>query len=427
MPAGTEDGQQHDVACPFCGLVCDDLTVEKTAGRLRVTAAGCRLSRERFEAQRAAASPMVDGRRVELSAAIARSAGILGQSRAPLFVAAADVAGTRAVLRLADRLGGIIDHPDSEALFRNLRILQDAGSLATTLSEVRNRADFLLIVGPDPSPAFPRFFERCVEPRETLTGDGALRRTVIRIGPTAGARSDPSNPSMAELPCAMHRLPEAMAALSALLRGTRTRAPDGIALDQLATVAERLKAARYGVLVWAPSLLDMAGSELIAQALLDLARQATLTTRCSVLPLGGGANLLGVNQVCTWQTGVPIRTSFASGAPEHDPFRFSAARMIREGEADALIWVSAFGGPAPPPPADIPTVLLAPPPLPPAASAVAACIPVGTPGLDHAGQVFRTDGIVALRLAAVSMSDLPDVASIIARIERHLATPGTLN
>ena len=28
-------------------------------------------------------------------------------------------------------------------------------------------------------------------------------------------------------------------------------------------------------------------------------------------------------------------------------------------------------------------------------------IPVGTPGIDHAGEIFRTDGVVALPLAAL--------------------------
>lgn len=421
-----EDARRHDTGCPFCGLVCDDLTIENSGGELRVTAAGCWLSRERFGDLDGSASPMVDGRPVELSATIMRSVAILAGSRAPVFVAAADVAGMRAVLRLADRIGGVVDHPDSEALFRNLRVLQDAGALATTLSEVRNRADLVLILGPDPSPSFPRFFERCLEPSQTLFGDGTLRRAVVRLGPSTEGGAVPSNPAVDELPCTMRRLPEAIAALSALLRGGRSNSPEAIGLEHLGRLAERLKAARYGTIVWAPAMFDIAGAELIAQAALDLARHLNRTTRCSILPLGGSANLVGANQVCTWQTGYPIRTSLGSGMPEHDPYRFSATRMIREGEADALVWIAAFGGPALPLPADIPTVLLAPPAAP-GARAAAAYMPVGTPGIDHAGQVFRTDGIVALRLAALRAAGLPDVASVIARIERRLVKPGAVN
>ncbi len=424
MGVVAEDGRRRDVGCPFCGLVCDDLTIEDAGGRPHVVAAGCRLSRQRFKDLQAAALPLVDGQPAEPAAAVNRAAEMLARSRSPLFVVAADVAGTRAALRLAERTGGVVDHPDSEALFRNLRALQDAGSLATTLSEVRNRADLVLIIGPDPSPAFPRFFERCIEPRQTLFGDDSLRREILRIGPSAEVGADPSNPAVVELPCALQRLPEAIAALSALLRGGRTVAPVGMELERLADLAERLKSARYGTIVWAPAMFDMAAAELIAQAILELVRRVNLTTRCATLSLGGGANLLGVNQVCVWQTGCPIRTSFGSGAPEHDPYRFSAARMIREGEADALVWAAAFGGPGPPTPTEIPTVLLAPPAIP--AAGAAAYIPLGMPGIDHAGQVFRTDGIVALRLAALRRVGLPDLASILGRIERHLGRPETV-
>jgi formylmethanofuran dehydrogenase subunit B len=426
MAVGTDERQQRDVGCPFCGLLCDDLTLAEEGGRLRVMAAGCWRSREGFERADGAASATVDGRSAELPGAIARAADILAASRAPVFSVAADIAGTRAVLRLADRLGGVVDHPGSEALFRNLRVVQDAGAFTTTLSEVRNRADLLLIVGPDPSSAFPRFFERCIEVPKTLFSQTPLTRQLFRLGPNAAAQKMPAtHAAVAELPCAMERLPEAVAALSSLLRGRKIAALDIPGLDsaRLAALAESLKAARYATLVWAPALFDLPGSELIVQALLELVRELNRTTRAALLPLAGNGNLIGVNQACTWQTGFPIRTAFGRGVPEHDPYRFSARRMVEQGEADALICISAFGEEPLPAPGNVPTIVLAPPSARPA-RAVAAYIPVGTPGVDHAGQVFRTDGVVALRLSALRAPSLPDVQSVIARIEASLANRG---
>ena len=335
------------------------------------------------------------GATAEPSRAVARAAELLRQARAPVFMVAADVAGTRAALRLADRLGGVVDHPDSDALFRNLRVVQDAGGLGTTLSELRNRGDLVVVIGPDPSPAFPRFVERCLAPAQTLFSAAPLRREVVRLGPPAADGAAPW-PALSEISCPNERLPEAVAVLAALLRGRTIdeRAAPGLDVAALRRLAERLHGASYGVLVWAPSLFAGAGGELMGQALLELARQVTLKTRCSVLALGGGGNLFGVNQVCTWQTGYPVRTAFGSGVPEHDPFRFAGRRMIAEGEADAVVWISAFGAATLPAPLAVPTVLLAPH-APPEASAVAAYIPVGIPGVDHPGQVFRTDGMVA--------------------------------
>jgi formylmethanofuran dehydrogenase subunit B len=428
MDPHEKEVQRGPVGCPFCGLACDDLSVDDESGRLRVTARGCALSRARFADLESAASPIVDGRPANLDAAIARAVHLLAASRAPVFSIAADIAGTRTVLALADRLGGVVDHPHSDALFRGLRVLQDAGGLTTTLSEVRNRADFVLIVGPDPSPAMPRFFERCIVPSRTLLGDAPLRRNLVRLGPPGDAGDATSNLAITDLACAMERLPEAVAALVALARG-QTIAPPGIPgldHDRLGDLGAQLKAARYAVIVWAPSLFQSSGSDLIAQALLELARIITRTTRCSLLPLGGGSNVFGVNQVCTWQTGYPVRTAFGSGVPEHDPYRFSARRMVDQGEADALVWISAFEKISPPERSTVPTIVLAPPATP-LTRYVAVYIPVGVPGVDHSGEIFRGDGIVALRLRQVRATDLPDVASIMGQIAARLSSQGAVH
>lgn len=421
MADAAEERLRRDVGCPFCGLVCDDLTVATADGRLRVVEAGCWLSRQGYENSEVGTAPMVDGRTATLSAAVARAAEILSSARTPVFAVAADVAGTRAALRLADRLGGVIDHPDSAALFRNQRVVQETGGLTTTLSEIRNRADLILIVGPDPSSRLPRFFERCIDVKETLFGSEPPARQLFRLGPAAeGAPPTRAVPEVAELTCSMDKLPAAIAALSAALRGGSAVSMDtvGVAHGRLKDLADRLKAARYAVMVWVPAAFDIAGAEVVAQGLLELARHASRSTRCSIVPLGGSGNLFGVNQVCTWQTGYPLRTGFGQGIPEHDPYRFSARRMIETREADALVWIAAIGSAAPPPQSDVPTILLAPQPQD---RKISVYVPVGMPGLDHAGQVFRTDGVVALRLPALRASTAPDVGSVLGKIEAQLA------
>ncbi len=410
-------GRRLDVACPFCGLACDDLVVEASADRLQVLAAGCSLSRAGFERSVVPAQPQIDGRPVEMPVAVQHAAQLMQASRMPVFAAAADVAGVRMALRLADRLGGVIDHPASDGLVANLQQLQDSGWISTTLSEVRNRADFLLMVGPDPSAAFPRFLERCVSPAKTLFVATPLQRTVTRLGPPP---TEPDDTAIRTLVVPEDRLSEAVSALGALVRG-RPIASAGLSRATVAGLAELaagLKAARYGVLVWAAGLLDFSAAPLIVRSLVELVRELNKSTRCAVLPLGGTDNLVGANQVTLWQTGLPLRTSFGSGHPEHDPFRFAARRLVEYGEADLLIWIAAFGE-LPPPPTDTRLILLAPPQESSRPSA-AVYIPVGIPGVDHGGQMFRTDSVVALRLAALRDLGLPSVASVLTAIEAQL-------
>src|SRR5215813_6626222 len=200
MAAVADSALRRNVACPFCGLACDDLTVAVEGERVSVREAGCTVSRESFARAASDPTPLVAGQAATLDEAVARATAILRGSRQPLFAGlATDVAGLRAALQLADRTGGIVDHLGSEGFFRNLRTVQDSGWMTTTLSEVRNHMDLLLIVGPDPSPQFPRFHERCVAPRQTLFTDARPAPTVVRLGPAQSGDVIPAQQLRCEL------------------------------------------------------------------------------------------------------------------------------------------------------------------------------------------------------------------------------------
>jgi formylmethanofuran dehydrogenase subunit B len=47
------------------------------------------------------------------------------------------------------------------------------------------------------------------------------------------------------------------------------------------------------------------------------------------------------------------------------------------------------------------------------ARSVDVLIPVGTPGLDHAGSVYRTDGVVSLPVRALRDTALPSAAQVL--------------
>ena len=47
-------------------------------------------------------------------------------------------------------------------------------------------------------------------------------------------------------------------------------------------------------------------------------------------------------------------------------------------------------------------------------------IPVGTPGLDHAGHAYRMDNVVAIRLKKLRESGLPSTADVLNAIEQAM-------
>ena len=91
----------------------------------------------------------IGGKAAALERAFAEAAGLLAASRCPLIAGlGADVAGARAAVGLAERIGAVVDHMSSDTLFRDLAVLREAGMMLTTPIEARLCADTLLLVGP---------------------------------------------------------------------------------------------------------------------------------------------------------------------------------------------------------------------------------------------------------------------------------------
>lgn len=416
----TNPGQLLDVTCPFCGLACDDLVVRATGGLLAVEANGCPLATTGFGRAAAPASvtPRVGGRSVPLAEAAAEAARILRGARQPLVAGlGTDVEGARAAARLADRVGGVLDHMNSAAAMRNLLVLQDAGWVITTLSEIRNRADLFIAVGGDVVSRFPRFFERCLTNRETLFGD-QREVEVIFLGrapaaPIPGVRGR-------VIACDVPRLHEGLGVMRALLAGRQVRATEaaGAPLDVWQALADRMKGSRYGVAAWAAPDFDFPHAELTIQSLCELIKDLNRTTRFSGLPLGGSEGDLTADSVALWQTGFGGRTSYGQGIPDHDGYHYSTATLL-QGGADAMLWISSFNAARGAPATTVPTIVLG-------REGIAldrepeVFIPVGTPGIDHAGQFFRMDRVVTLPLRQLRDSALPSVAEAVAAIEAAL-------
>lgn len=72
----------RDVVCPFCGLGCDDLTVEEEPpATLAVRSTDCPVARERFSRTPSAEPPRVAGVAVPLAEAVEAAAAVLAADR----------------------------------------------------------------------------------------------------------------------------------------------------------------------------------------------------------------------------------------------------------------------------------------------------------------------------------------------------------
>jgi len=282
----------------------------------------------------------------------------------------------------------------------------------------------VLIIGGDIVSRFPRFFERNIWNSESMFGQDTAARDIIYLGgpdidTTAGISPKGIEPTV--LACDNRRLPEVIAALLALAAGRKLHAEEiaGIAVADLQALAHRLATASYGVIVWSAADFHFPHAELTVQKIGELVAWFNKTTRMSGLPLAGSDGDITANQVSAWISGFPVRNSFKREHPEYDPYRFGANRQLSSREADMLVWINTFYPDRLPPETDAPTVVIGHPAMK-FANEPDVFIPVGIPGVDHAGIMFRSDTVVSLPLRKLRQTKLPSLGDVLAGIKAKL-------
>ncbi|WP_363349268.1 formylmethanofuran dehydrogenase [Methylocystis echinoides] len=357
----------------------------------------------------------LDGKAIALEDAYKQVARILSDATFPLVGGlGADVPGARAAILLAERLRGAFDHLASRDSLADLDVKRSFGMFTTTANEARVRADVVVLLGPGLTKEWPGMLERLALDQAPRHGSQAGQpRKVIWLGPDAGETD--AVPGAKIIPASLQEISGVLAVWRARVGG-RPVALDAAKLERVDGLAETLRSARFGCFVWAASTgLDALAIEMMQALVTDL----NVTTRFTGVHIGARAGAAGVTQASGWMTGFPPRTGFGRGYPEHDPWRFEAARLVDSGEADAALWISAFDGEAPPwSRADIPLVTLAPAG---AAPARGLYIEVGRPGVTHDAVLMAQEtGGLTLR-AATAPSDAPTVAQVIDAIMANVS------
>ena len=225
-----------------------------------------------------------------------------------------DIAGARAAIALAQRLGAAVDHMHSDAVLRDLAVMRGAGMMVTTPNVVRLTADVVLLIGAGLLDAWPELPERLLAPLASSPAEEGLVRRIIRLCPGRDPARSPALEQAQMIGRGADGLPVLLAALRARVAG-RAVGKTRLAAKVLDTLAADLRAARFGVAVWSAAELDALTIEMLCGLVDDL----NAATRFSGLSLAPGDNALGVLQTCGWMTGFPMRTGFARGHPEHDP------------------------------------------------------------------------------------------------------------
>jgi formylmethanofuran dehydrogenase subunit B len=298
-----------------------------------------------------AMSVRVDGAPATFEDAVDRAAAVFSAGRTPVVAGlGTDVAGVRAAMRLAERVGAAVGHKAGASLSRQIALLAENGLMFATPAEAGRRADLVLLVGDLARRAdwLAAVFAQATE-RPGGVALGACDAAVAGVGgrPVATIAAGPASQRAVLLAL------KARVAGRPVDEGRLGRA----AVRDLDRAAKALAAARYGVVVWDAGDLDA----LAVEAAAGLVKDLNAATRFVALPFPGEDNAAGAVQVSAWTTGFGLPLGFPGGVATYDPWRFDVERLVASGEADAALWISALSAAVPPWNTAPPTVALVAP------------------------------------------------------------------
>jgi formylmethanofuran dehydrogenase subunit B len=340
----------------------------------------------------------IRGQSATIEDAVGAAAQALAAARAPVIAGlAADVDAIRAAYRLGSEIGASLDPVSSPSLYADLSALASSGTMSTTRSEAIGRADLVLAIG---SGAAQAPLMQSLRSSEATIGRGAGSRSVMVLAAGQDIQAEDSG-----FVADRKELPAVLGLLRALAAGR-------IEIDHpLAEWVPKLKQARFGVALYdAEELGDLA-----VETLHGLITDLNETTRFFTVSLADAWQGQSIRQVVSWTTGLSPRIGFGRPLPEHDPWRFDAARQAEAGEADAVIWLASVEAPQPAWTRSIPSVALIGEARGDEADVVIA---VGIPGDTAPGVLFDGRRGALTYRDAVRPGEAPSAADVLEEIER---------
>jgi formylmethanofuran dehydrogenase subunit B len=338
----------RDATCTACGCVCDDIDLTVKNNQIVEALRACELGTPWFLDRRDETSPAcrIGGQPASIEDGVERAARILAGAKYPLIYGLGDTTceAQRVAVGIADWIGGTVD--TSTSVFHGPWgvAFQGVGEVTCSLGEVANRGDLIIFWGSNPAESHPRHFSKySLLPEGMFVPRGREDRTCVIVDVHRTQSVDSADIFLQITPGKDF---EALWILRALARDLPLDAADvqrdtGVPLAAWQDLMARMKAARFGVLLFGVGLTMTRGKHLNSEALLALVRDMNAHTRFVAKPMRGQGNVTGADNVVTWRTGFPFGVNMSRGYPRFNPGEYTTTEMLERGEADAAMIVAS--------------------------------------------------------------------------------------
>src|SRR5215471_14345071 len=337
-PADPTTAVIEDSTCTFCGCVCDDIDITVKDNHIVEAKRACVLGKSWFFNHHADDRPscLIEGRPASVAEGVDRAARILTAARYPIIYGLSDTTSEaqRVAVGIGDSIGGTVDTTTSVCHGPSGMAFQGVGEVTCTLGEVANRGDLIIFWGGNPAESHPRHFTKySLMPKGMFVPNGRKDRTAVGVDVRRTKTAKAMDLFFQIKPRSDF---EALWTLRALAKGIevdpeQVRNSTGIELARWQDLMDRMKAAKFGVILFGMGLTMTRGKHLNSEALLSLARDMNAFTRFVVKPMRGHGNVTGADNVVTWQTGYPFGVNMSRGYPRCNPGEYTTSDTLARG------------------------------------------------------------------------------------------------
>jgi formylmethanofuran dehydrogenase subunit B len=407
-----------DLVCPFCSLHCDDVKVSTDGRTFKIHDENltCAKKIEKNNIRKnSLIFPMIDGKTSTLSNAITQIKKNLSTHQELLILNhGVELSGLRAILGLASQYGSIIDHVNSETLFQNLNLLQRSGYMATSLTEIKNRADVIVIFGNKIFEKSPRLLEKVLQTQNSLCTD-TRKKEIILVGSFSSRIINDIKKSsrVTNIKINLGMIP---GFLDLLTDDEKYKKINGLSGKDLIKIKKIIFNAKYLVAVWTNSDFALTSNpEMIINSISKYIIAYNKDKRGACSPIAGSLGDVTSSQAIAWMTGFASRVKFIGNTFKHDRVSYNNKVLIDNQNVDTIIHISTLTSDKIKLDKRYFNIVLGHPNSS-FSSVPDIFIPVGTPGIDYDGIMFRTDNVVSVALKKIREIKLPSIEDIINRL-----------
>ena len=402
-----------EITCPFCPLLCDDVNITYKNKKFKVNNLKNKECVKKFESfninNKSALTPKIKNKISSYNDAILKSKLLIKKSNEiGILNRGADVASIRSAINLCSQINANFDHINSKYFFDNMNIVQRTGFVATTLMEVKNRADTILVFGNNVFNKAPRLIEKILAPDSSLyTKKNARKVFLIGQFSQKDINNLKKNLQVINVKIKINEIPKFLESIN-----SNINKKDRLS-KILATLKTTLQKSKYVTAIYSSSDFFSTGmSGDIVNSITQFICNLNTTIRAACLPIAGNLGDASNNQVATWLTGFPVRFKGIDGIFKHDREAYDVTKLIENREIDLAIHLNSLSLEKINLNKKIKNIVIGHPQTT-CSSPPDIFIPVGIPGIDSDGIMFRTDNVVSMPLKSFRDLEMPLLNQVI--------------